>query len=81
MIKAGVPAAMVTTTAFRTLADNERRAKGIPDLPLLMIEHPLGGEKVDGVTARAAQATRALADAIAAAARTGAPSRVQPATR
>jgi hypothetical protein len=81
MIKAEVPAALVTTTAFRTLADNERRAKGIPDLPLLMIEHPLGGERVDGVTARAAQAIRALADAIAASARTGAPSRVQPATR
>jgi hypothetical protein len=81
MIKAGVPAALVTTTAFRTLADNERRAKGVPDLPLLMIEHPLGGEKVEGVMARAAQATRALADAISASARIGVPPRAQPVVR
>jgi hypothetical protein len=81
MIKAGVPAAMVTTTAFRTLADNERRAKGVPDLPLIMIDHPLGGEKVEGVTARATQATRALAEAISASARAGVGPRAQPATR
>jgi hypothetical protein len=65
MVKAGVPAAMVTTSAFLTLADNERRAKGVPDLPLLLIDHPLGGERIEGVTARAAQAVQALADAIA----------------
>jgi predicted Zn-dependent protease len=65
MVKAGVPAAMVTTSAFHTLADNERRAKGVPDLPLLLIDHPLGGERIEGVTARAAQAVQALADAIA----------------
>jgi hypothetical protein len=66
MIKAGVPAALITTTAFRTLADSERRAKGVPDLPLLVIDHPLGGEKIEAVTARAGQAARALGDAIAA---------------
>ena len=59
---------MITTTAFHTLADNERRAKGVPDLPLLMIDHPLGGEKIEGVTARAAQAIRSLADAVASSA-------------
>jgi hypothetical protein len=75
MVKAGVPAALVTTTAFRTLADNERKAKGVPDLPLLMIDHPLGGEKIEGVTARAAQAAQALVDAIAAPARSAPPPR------
>jgi hypothetical protein len=75
MVKAGVPAALVTTTAFRTLADNERKAKGVPDLPLLMIDHPLGGEKIEGVTARAAQAAQALVDAIAAPARPAPPPR------
>jgi hypothetical protein len=81
MIKAGVPAALVTTTAFRTLADNERRAKGVHDLPLLMIEHPLGGEEADGVRARALQAAQALVDAVAASARMRAPARGQPAAR
>ena len=53
---------MITTTAFRTLADNERRAKGVPDLPLLIIDHPLGGETLDGVARRAEQAARAVAE-------------------
>jgi hypothetical protein len=55
---------MITTTAFRTLAENERIAKGVPDLPLLVIEHPLGGETLDGVAERAEQAARAIADAL-----------------
>jgi hypothetical protein len=59
-----VPAALVTTTAFRTLAESERQAKGVPDLPLLMIEHPLGGELPEGVARRAEQAARALAERV-----------------
>ena len=55
---------MITTTAFRTLADNERHAKGVPDLPLIMIDHPLGGETLDGVARRADQAARAIAEAL-----------------
>ena len=60
-----MPAALITTTAFRTLAENERQAKGVPDLPLLVIDHPLGGETLDGVARRAAQAASALASAVA----------------
>ena len=55
---------MITTEAFLALAENERIAKGVPDLPLLVIEHPLGGETLDGVARRAEQATRAIADAL-----------------
>ena len=55
---------MITTSAFRTLAENERRAKGVPDLPLLIIDHPLGGETLDGVARRAEQAARAVAEAL-----------------
>jgi len=57
---------MITTSAFRTLAENERRAKGVPDLPLLIIDHPLGGETLDGVARRAEQAARAVAEALCA---------------
>lgn len=62
-----MPAALITTTAFRVLAENERQAKGVPDLPLILIDHPLGGETLDGVAQRAEQAARGIADAIAAA--------------
>ena len=55
---------MITTSAFRTLAENERRAKGVPDLPLLIIDHPLGGETLDGVARRAEQAAREVAEAL-----------------
>ena len=57
---------MITTTAFRTLAENERTAKGVPELPLFVIDHPLGGETLDGVAQRAEQAARAIADALVA---------------
>ena len=55
---------MITTTAFRTLAEHERIAKGVPDLPLFVIDHPLGGETLDGVALRADQAARAIAEAL-----------------
>lgn len=59
-MRAGIPAALITTTAFRGLAESERETKGVPDLPLLVIDHPLGGEPLDTVAERAAQAARAL---------------------
>ncbi len=36
-------------------------ALGVTGLPLLVIQHPLGGEKPEGVTRRAAQAVEQLA--------------------
>ncbi len=65
MIRAGVPAALITTTVFRGLAESERQAKGTPDLPLLVIDHPLGGERAEAVRLRAEQARRALLEAVA----------------
>ena len=60
MIRAGVPAALITTSVFRGLAESERQAKGAPDLPLLVIDHPLGGERAEAVALRAGQAMAAL---------------------
>ncbi len=36
-------------------------ARGVAGLPLLVIEHPLGGERADGIAHRARQALELLA--------------------
>ena len=40
---------------------SELQALGFTGLPLLIVEHPLGGEKPDGVKRRAQQAVEQLA--------------------
>ncbi|HSE92497.1 MAG TPA: hypothetical protein VLF19_04255 [Methylomirabilota bacterium] len=61
MAKAGTPAALIATTAFQGLAVRQLAARGISGLPLLVIEHPLGGERPEGVSRRAWQAMEQLA--------------------
>ncbi|OGK82922.1 MAG: hypothetical protein A2X52_06670 [Candidatus Rokubacteria bacterium GWC2_70_16] len=55
-----MPAALITTTAFRGLAESERATKGVPELPLIVIDHPLGGVALDTVARRALQTLEAL---------------------
>ena len=43
----------VCTEAFIGLAKEESRTLGMPDLPLAIIRHPLGGESKAAVTERA----------------------------
>jgi len=45
---------------FQGLAQSELRALGISGLPLVTIEHPLGGERSEGITRRARQAVDQL---------------------
>lgn len=61
LAKAGTPAGVIATTAFQPLAMSELRALGMGGLPLLIIDHPLGGEKPEGVLRRAHQAVEELA--------------------
>ena len=61
MAKGGTPAGLIGTTAFQGLALGELEALGISGLPLLIVQHPLGGEKPDGVKRRAQQAVEQLA--------------------
>lgn len=61
-----MPAAVIITTAFQTLAEHERATKGVPGLPLLVVDHPLGGVLPDEVARRAAQAGQALGAAATA---------------
>ena len=61
LAKGGTPAGLIATTVFRGLAIGELEALGVSGLPLLVIDHPLGGEKPEGVARRARQAFEQLA--------------------
>jgi hypothetical protein len=58
--RAGTPAVVVTTTAFETLAHHEAHTLGMEDLPLLVVDHPLGGEPPERIEIRAARAATQL---------------------
>ena len=60
MAKAGTPAGLITTTVFQRLALGEMAALGASGLPLLVIQHPLGGETPEGVGRRIEQAVEQL---------------------
>jgi hypothetical protein len=47
---------LITTTVFQPVALEEMTSLGTTALPLLVVEHPLGGEPPEGVSRRAAQA-------------------------
>ena len=56
--KRGLITAVICSTPFEKLGRAQARVLGVPDLPLVMIQHPLGGLAMDDVRARAGQATR-----------------------
>ena len=58
--RAGTPAVVVTTTAFLSLAHHEAHTLGMEDLPLLVVDHPLGGEPAERIETRAARAVSQL---------------------
>jgi len=58
--KLGTPAALIGTTAFQGLAVSELGSLGVTGLPLLVIQHPLGGERPESVARRAQQALEQL---------------------
>jgi len=58
--RSGVPAVVVTTSAFARLAHHEAHTLGMEGLPLLVIDHPLGGEPAERVADRAAHAVAQL---------------------
>jgi hypothetical protein len=60
----GTPAGFIGTTAFRGLAASELSALGVVGLPLLIIEHPLGGERPEAVARRAQQAFEQFASLV-----------------
>ncbi len=60
----GTPAGLIGTTAFQGLAVSELTSLGVAGLPLLIVQHPLGGERPESVARRAQQALEQLASLI-----------------
>ncbi len=63
--KRGVNTAVICSDTFRNLAATQARVLGVPDLPLVVIRHPLGGLVIEEVMQRADVAVRQLRDVIA----------------
>ena len=64
--KRGLTTAVICSDAFLKLAKTQARVFGVPDLPLVIIPHPLGGLSIEQVEGRALVATPQLVDLIRA---------------
>jgi hypothetical protein len=53
LTKRGLIAAVVCSDTFMKLGSAQAKVFGVPDLPLLKIQHPLGGLNMDKVRERA----------------------------
>ena len=51
--KRGLTAAVIGSDPFLTLGQAQARVFGVPDLPWLVIKHPLGGQSIEEVKSRA----------------------------
>ncbi len=51
--KRGVVSAVICSDPFRNLAKTQAQVLGVPELPLVMIPHPLGGLSLQEVQKRA----------------------------
>ena len=54
--KRGLRTGVICSTPFERLGQAQAKVFGAPDLPLVMIQHPLGGIRIDQVRERAQQA-------------------------
>lgn len=62
--KRGLVTAVICSEPFLKLGKSQARVFGVPDLPLLVIPHPLGGLDLEGVRSRAEHATPKVIDVI-----------------
>jgi len=60
----GVPTAVMGTFEFEQLARLEAKNRGIADLPLALVPHPLGGIKEDEVIRKADLVIEAVLKAV-----------------
>jgi hypothetical protein len=60
----GVPTAVMGTFEFEPLARLEAKNRGIADLPLALVPHPLGGIKEDEVLRKADLVVEAVLKAV-----------------
>jgi hypothetical protein len=62
--KRGLVTAVICSEPFLKLGKTQSRVFGVPDLPLLLIPHPLGGLDLEGVKGRAAHAVPKVVEII-----------------
>jgi hypothetical protein len=67
LAKRGLTTAVICSTPFQGLGRNQARVFGVPELPLLMIAHPLGGLSLEQVEGRALTAIPQVIELIQAA--------------
>ena len=60
----GIPTVVMGTYEFEQLARLESRNRGLADLPLALIPHPLGGIREDEVLKKAELAVEAVRKAV-----------------
>ena len=60
----GIPTVVVGTYEFEQLAKLEARNRGLADLPLALIPHPLGGIREDEVLKKAELAVEIVRKAV-----------------
>jgi len=54
--KRGLATAVIVSEPFLKLGQTQARVFGVPDLPLLLVPHPVGGLSLEQVEGRARQA-------------------------
>jgi hypothetical protein len=64
LTKRGLIAAVVCSDSFMKLGTTQAKVFGVPDLPLLRIQHPLGGLDLEKVRERAAVALPQLLEVV-----------------
>jgi hypothetical protein len=64
LTKRGLIAAVVCSDTFMKLGAAQAKVFGVPDLPLLKIQHPLGGLDMEKVRERAAVALPQLVEVV-----------------
>jgi hypothetical protein len=62
--KRGLTTAVICSEAFLKLGTTQARVFGVPDLPLVIIPHPLGGLSIEQVQGRALVAIPQVVDLI-----------------
>jgi hypothetical protein len=60
----GIPTVVMGTAEFETLAALEARNRGLAELPLALVPHPLGGIREDEVVAKADLAVETVRRAV-----------------
>jgi len=60
----GIPTVVMGTGEFEPLAALEARNRGLAELPLAIVPHPLGGIREDEVVAKAELAVEAVVRAV-----------------